>query len=145
MPIRTFGPTTSRSSVARSASIGTAWKRCRLGLCASSRWRSILTRTSSFGAANVTSPICASTTAQERPPEEGQLRAGAHSDYGAFTILKGEDAPGGLQVLCRGGEWADVPLIEEGFIINIGDLLMRWTNDKWVSTIHRVVNPPEEV
>jgi isopenicillin N synthase-like dioxygenase len=83
--------------------------------------------------------------AQERPPEEGQLRAGAHSDYGAFTILKGENAPGGLQVLCRGGEWADVPLIEEGFIINIGDLLMRWTNDKWVSTIHRVVNPPEEV
>lgn len=83
--------------------------------------------------------------AQERPPEAGQLRAGAHSDYGAFTILKGENAPGGLQVLCRGGDWADVPLIEEGFIINIGDLLMRWTNDKWVSTIHRVVNPPEKV
>ena len=83
--------------------------------------------------------------AQERPPEAGQLRAGAHSDYGAFTILKGENAPGGLQVLCRGGDWADVPLIEEGFIINIGDLLMRWTNDKWVSTIHRVVNPPEAV
>jgi isopenicillin N synthase-like dioxygenase len=82
---------------------------------------------------------------QERTPEAGQLRAGAHSDYGAFTILKGENAPGGLQVLCRGGDWADVPLIEEGFIINIGDLLMRWTNDKWVSTIHRVVNPPEEI
>ena len=51
--------------------------------------------------------------AQERPPEAGQLRAGAHSDYGAFTILKGENAPGGLQVLRRGGDWADVPLIEE--------------------------------
>ncbi len=83
--------------------------------------------------------------AQDRPPEPGQLRAGAHSDYGAFTILKGENAPGGLQVLRRGGDWADVPLIEEGFIINIGDLLMRWTNDKWVSTLHRVVNPPEAV
>ena len=83
--------------------------------------------------------------AQERPPEQGQLRAGAHSDYGAFTILKGENAPGGLQVLRRGGDWVDVPLIEDGFIINIGDLLMRWTNDNWVSTIHRVVNPPEEV
>ena len=34
--------------------------------------------------------------AQDRPPEPGQLRAGAHSDYGAFTILKGENAPGGL-------------------------------------------------
>jgi len=82
---------------------------------------------------------------QERPPEQEQLRAGAHSDYGAFTILKGENAPGGLQVLRRGGDWADVPIIEDGFVINIGDLLMRWTNDKWVSTIHRVVNPPEEV
>jgi isopenicillin N synthase-like dioxygenase len=83
--------------------------------------------------------------AQDRPPEPGQLRAGAHSDYGAFTILKGENAPGGLQVLRRGGDWADVPKIEDAFIINIGDLLMRWTNDKWVSTIHRVVNPPEEI
>ena len=82
---------------------------------------------------------------QERPPEQEQLRAGAHSDYGAFTILKGENAPGGLQVLRRGGDWADVPIIDDGFVINIGDLLMRWTNDKWVSTIHRVVNPPEEV
>ena len=83
--------------------------------------------------------------AQDRPPEPGQLRAGAHSDYGAFTILKGENAPGGLQVLRRGGDWADVPLIEDGFIINIGDLLMLWTNEKWVSTLHRVVNPPENV
>jgi isopenicillin N synthase-like dioxygenase len=83
--------------------------------------------------------------AQDRPPEAGQLRAGAHSDYGAFTILKGENAPGGLEVLRRGGDWTGVPVIDEGFIINIGDLLMRWTNDKWVSTIHRVVNPPEEV
>jgi isopenicillin N synthase-like dioxygenase len=71
---------------------------------------------------------------QERPPEREQLRAGAHSDYGAFTILKGENAPGDLQQLRRGGDWADVPIIEDGFVINIGDLLMRWTNDKWVST-----------
>jgi len=83
--------------------------------------------------------------AQERAPEPGQLRAGAHSDYGAFTILKGENAPGGLQVLRRGGDWADVPVVESAFIINIGDLLMRWTNDRWVSTIHRVVNPPEAI
>jgi isopenicillin N synthase-like dioxygenase len=83
--------------------------------------------------------------AQQRPPEPGQLRAGAHSDYGAFTILKGENAPGGLEVLRRGGDWAPVPLVEGGFVINIGDLLMRWTNDRWVSTLHRVVNPPEAV
>ncbi len=83
--------------------------------------------------------------AQDRPPAPGQLRAGAHSDYGGFTILKGEDAPGGLQVLRRDGDWTNVPMVENGFIINIGDLLMRWTNDRWVSTLHRVVNPPEEV
>jgi isopenicillin N synthase-like dioxygenase len=83
--------------------------------------------------------------AQDRPPDRDQLRAGAHSDYGAFTILRGENAPGGLQVLRRGGDWTDVPIMEDAFIINIGDLLMRWTNDRWVSTIHRVVNPPEEI
>ncbi len=82
---------------------------------------------------------------QDKAPEAGQLRAGAHSDYGAFTILRGENAPGGLQVLRRGGDWTDVPQMEDAFIINIGDLLMRWTNDRWVSTIHRVVNPPEAV
>jgi isopenicillin N synthase-like dioxygenase len=83
--------------------------------------------------------------AQDRAPEPGQLRAGAHSDYGAFTILRGENAPGGLQVLRRGGQWADVPIVDGGFVINIGDLLMRWTNDRWVSTLHRVVNPPETI
>lgn len=83
--------------------------------------------------------------AQPEAPEKDQLRAGAHSDYGAFTLLRGEDAPGGLQVLRRGGDWADVPMVEDAYIVNIGDLLMRWTNDRWVSTIHRVVNPPENV
>lgn len=83
--------------------------------------------------------------AQHRAPEPGQLRAGAHSDYGAFTILRGENAPGGLQVFRRGGDWTDVPQPNDSFIINIGDLLMRWTNDRWVSTVHRVVNPPEAV
>jgi isopenicillin N synthase-like dioxygenase len=83
--------------------------------------------------------------AQDQPPEPGQLRAGAHSDYGAFTILRGENAPGGLEVLRHGGDWAPVPALEDTFIINIGDLLMRWTNDHWVSTLHRVVNPPEAV
>jgi isopenicillin N synthase-like dioxygenase len=82
---------------------------------------------------------------QPDAPVAGQLRAGAHSDYGAFTLLYGENAPGGLQVLRRGGDWADVPMIEGAYVVNIGDLLMRWTNDRWVSTVHRVINPPEEV
>lgn len=77
------------------------------------------------------------------PPVPGQLRAGAHSDYGSLTILSTEDRPGGLQVFNAAGEWVDVPIIEGTFVINIGDLMARWTNDAWVSTLHRVVNPPD--
>ena len=81
---------------------------------------------------------------QDDPPAEGQLRAGAHTDYGMLTILSGESAPG-LQVLTRSGEWVDVPTDKYRFVCNIGDLLMRWTNDRWVSNTHRVLNPPQEM
>ncbi|WP_022962162.1 isopenicillin N synthase family dioxygenase [Halopseudomonas pelagia] len=76
--------------------------------------------------------------------EEGQLRAGAHTDYGSLTIVKPDGALGGLQVCNREGEWVDVPFVEDGFVVNIGDLMMQWTNDQWISTLHRVVNPPED-
>ena len=79
---------------------------------------------------------------QAVPSVPGQLRAGAHTDYGGFTILSGEDVPGGLQVRTRGGRWIDVPTTPTRFVVNIGDLLMRWTNDRWLSNMHRVVNPP---
>lgn len=82
--------------------------------------------------------------AQTTPPAPGQIRAGAHSDYGSLTILATEDRPGGLQVCNAEGEWVDVPIIPGCFIINIGDLMARWTNDQWVSTLHRVVNPPAD-
>jgi isopenicillin N synthase-like dioxygenase len=81
---------------------------------------------------------------QDDPPAEGQLRAGAHTDYGMLTILSGESAPG-LQVLTRGGDWVDVATDKYRFVCNIGDLLMRWTNDRWVSNTHRVLNPPREM
>ena len=79
---------------------------------------------------------------QPTPPVPGQLRAGDHTDYGLLTILNGENVPGGLQARSRGGEWVDVETDPETFVVNIGDLLMRWTNDRWVSNVHRVVNPP---
>jgi isopenicillin N synthase-like dioxygenase len=79
---------------------------------------------------------------QALPPEEGQLRAGAHSDYGTLTILRQQVGRGGLQVYDEASEsWVAVPAEEGAFVINIGDLMARWTNDRWTSTLHRVVNP----
>ncbi len=82
--------------------------------------------------------------AQAAAPVAGQLRAGAHTDYGLLTILNSENASGGLQVQTRAGDWIDVETEPDTFVVNIGDLLMRWTNDRWVSNTHRVVNPPAE-
>ncbi|POF30851.1 isopenicillin N synthase family dioxygenase [Roseibium marinum] len=72
--------------------------------------------------------------------EEGQLGAGEHTDYGCVTLLATDDA-GGLEVRTRDGEWLSAPYIPDTFICNIGDCLMRWTNDLYVSTPHRVINP----
>jgi isopenicillin N synthase-like dioxygenase len=81
---------------------------------------------------------------QLEEPEPGQLRAGAHSDYGSLTIVRAEDKPGGLQVCNKAGEWVTVPIAPNSFVVNIGDLMMQWTNDEWISTLHRVANPPRE-
>lgn len=71
-----------------------------------------------------------------------QTRSGAHTDYGALTILLAEKALGGLQVKLRHGDWVDVDPRPGAFIVNIGDLMAMWTNDHWVSNVHRVSNPP---
>lgn len=81
---------------------------------------------------------------QAEPPRAGQLRAGEHTDYGTLTILTGDDVPGGLQVKLRNGGWVDVHPAPNALVCNIGDLMMRWTNDRWVSTPHRVANPPPD-
>merc|ERR550539_248372 len=69
-------------------------------------------------------------------------RNAEHTDYGTLTILWSSDSRG-LQARSRSGEWIDVIAPPDQFIINIGDLMMNWTNDKWVSTLHRVVPHPE--
>jgi len=73
-------------------------------------------------------------------PAPGQLRGGAHTDFGSLTIVQRDRAPGGLQVLID-GTWVDAPWVPDSFVINIGDLMAEWTNDRWVSTIHRVGLP----
>ncbi len=73
-------------------------------------------------------------------PEVGQLGCGAHTDYGTLTVL-GDDGVGGLQVMKRSGEWIDVSIPDDLLVMNVGDLMAIWTNDRWVSNPHRVVNP----
>lgn len=70
---------------------------------------------------------------------EGQLGAGAHTDYGNVTLLATDDV-GGLEVRVRAGGWVQAPPIAGTFVCNIGDCLMRWSNDTYVSTPHRVVH-----
>lgn len=67
---------------------------------------------------------------------------GAHTDYECFTLLR-PTAPG-LEVLNAAGDWIDVPLIEDAFVLNIGDLLEIWTNGEFVATTHRVRKVTEE-
>jgi isopenicillin N synthase-like dioxygenase len=76
-----------------------------------------------------------------RPSSDGQLGAGVHTDYGNVTLLA-TDQVGGLMVRDRSGRWLDAPVMPDAFICNIGDCLMRWSNDVYVSTPHKVVSPP---
>ena len=76
-----------------------------------------------------------------QPPDMGadQFGVSSHTDYGCLTLLY-QDSTGGLQVQGSGGGWLTAHPIEGTFVVNVGDLLARWTNDRFRSTPHRVVN-----
>jgi isopenicillin N synthase-like dioxygenase len=72
---------------------------------------------------------------------EGAYRIGPHTDFGTLTILDRQQGRGGLQVRTPSGEWIDAPFEPGSFTVNTGDLLARWTGDRWRSTPHRVLPP----
>lgn len=72
-------------------------------------------------------------------PSDNALGIGAHTDIECFTILMTDMVPA-LQILNSKGEWIKAPPVPDAFVINIGDLLARWSNDRFLSTIHRVLN-----
>ncbi|PSN15319.1 isopenicillin N synthase family oxygenase [filamentous cyanobacterium CCT1] len=76
-------------------------------------------------------------------PKPGQIRAGAHSDYGTLTLLF-QDGVGGLEVLSAAGNWIAAPAIPGAVLINTGDLTERWSNGVFRSTRHRVSLPQGE-
>lgn len=101
----------------------------------------------SFFDAHLTHPI-ATLRLLRYPPSGGQSSrhdagAGTHTDYGNITLLATDGVPG-LEVASRRGEWLDAPSVPGAFVCNIGDCLMRWSNDVYVSTPHRVRQPPAE-
>jgi len=74
----------------------------------------------------------------DRMPEPARM--GAHTDYGILTILYGDRVPG-LEIVGPDGKWHPVLPSPGAFLVNLGDLLAQWTNDRWSSTLHRVIVP----
>ena len=77
---------------------------------------------------------------QPENPLPNEKGCGAHTDFGGLTLLL-QDHNGGLQVWDRKQEyWIDAKPVKGSFIVNLGDMISRWTNDKYQSTLHRVIN-----
>ncbi|MFD8952102.1 isopenicillin N synthase family dioxygenase [Streptomyces xanthophaeus] len=78
------------------------------------------------------------------PPLPGQFRIGAHTDFGTVTVLDRQLGAGGLQIHTEAEGWQDAPYDPAALTVNIGDLLARWTGDRWRAGRHRVLPPPAD-
>lgn len=78
------------------------------------------------------------------PALPGQFRIGAHTDFGTVTVLDREPGAGGLQVHTDADGWQDAPYDPAALTVNIGDLMARWTGDRWRAGRHRVLPPPPD-
>ena len=76
------------------------------------------------------------------PGDDQAVGMGAHTDYGIVTVLWADPILG-LQILDSDGVWHDVVPAPGALLVNLGDLLARWTNDRWISTLHRVLPPTD--
>lgn len=91
---------------------------------------------------HLTNPVATQRLLHYWPTENfnTQIGVGEHTDYGLLTILK-QDSVGGLQVLnAKDSTWVHAAPIEGAFVVNLGDMLQRWTGNRFKSTVHRVVN-----
>ena len=75
-------------------------------------------------------------------PAANQFRIGPHTDFGTLTILDRQPGDGGLQIDIDGEGWVNAPHVPGGLIINTGDLIARWSGERWRSNRHRVLPPP---
>ena len=76
---------------------------------------------------------------QPQDTRETQFGVSAYTDFGMLTVLC-QDSVGGLELQGLDGEWVAVPPVEGTFVVNVGDLLERWSNQRFRSTPHRVIN-----
>ena len=100
-----------------------------------------------YFAAGIAEPSCTVRLLHYPPQPErplaNQMGAGAHTDWGAITILLQDDC-GGLHIRDSDGSWVDAAPMEDTLVINLGDMVPRWTNDRYHSSMHRVINKSGE-